>query len=94
MMKIVVFFTMVITILAAAFLFRVKHEVLAIEKKIGVLQKSIAHIEAESNLLHSELAYLTQPQRILHLGQTYLNDLKTLSPQQLVPNPLKVRNAP
>ncbi len=84
---------MVMAIMAAAFLFRVKHEVLAIEKKIAHVTQTIGYIQSDTNLLHSELAYLTQPQRILHLGRMYLKELETLSPQQLAPNPLGAKGS-
>jgi hypothetical protein len=87
-MKIVLFFSILLTMLAANFLFRVKHQVLSIEQKIKHLNHSIIAIQSDTNLLLSEWTYLTQPKRIGTLGKQYLGHFKTLQPRQLVPNPV------
>jgi len=82
-MRIILFIAIIMTIIAAAFLFRVKHEVLGIEQKINSLHRNIANVQNEMNTMRSELAYLTQPTRIVALGQTYLKNLGTMNPNQL-----------
>lgn len=85
-MRIILFCAIVMTMIAAAFLFRVKHEVLAIERRFSNLSNNIAHVQQEMNTLRNELAYLTQPTRMAALGGKYLKKLGTLRPNQLIPS--------
>ena len=76
------------TMIAAAFLFRVKHEVLAIERRFSKLSYNIANVQQEMNTLRNELAYLTQPTRMADLGRSYLPKLGTVRTNQLVSKPI------
>ena len=64
-MRIILFFTVLMTIMTAAFLFRVKHEVLGIERRVIHLTSNIFSLQREMNILRNELAHLIQPARMV-----------------------------
>ena len=44
-MRVILFFTILMTIMTAAFLFRVKHEVIGIERRVSQLTSNISSVQ-------------------------------------------------
>lgn len=82
-MRIILFFTILMTLMTAAFLFRVKHEVMGIERRVGELSSNISAVQREMNTMRNELAHLIQPARMASLVQESTS-LQTLKKNQLV----------
>ena len=82
-MRVVLFFTILMTMLTAAFLFRVKHEVISIERRVTQLTSNISSVQREMNTLRNELAHLIQPARMAAvMGEG--TPMSTLKRSQLV----------
>ena len=64
-MRVILFFTILMTMMTAAFLFRVKHEVIGIERRVVQLTSNISSVQREMNTLRNELAHLIQPARMV-----------------------------
>ncbi len=87
-MRVMLFFSIVIMVAAASFLFIVKHEVVVLEREIAHTSIKIVQTEQETETLNSELSYLTNPQRVYDLVQRHLMKLRPLKKEQLVPSSL------
>ncbi len=83
-LRMFMFSSVALTILAAVFLFRVKHEVLFLEKHIFSLTGNIRNTEEETSVLRNEMFVLTTPKRIDALRQVYLKDHQRLRGDQIV----------
>ena len=82
-MRVILFFTILMTIMTAAFLFRVKHEVIGIECRVSQLTSNISSVQREMNTLRNELAHLIQPARMVAVvGES--TPISTLKRSQLV----------
>ena len=83
-MRIILLFTIVMTIITAAFLFRVKHEVIRIERRVAHLSHNIDSVQKEINTLRNELAHLIQPARMASLIKKTGSSSGVLRKDQLV----------
>ncbi len=82
-MRIIMLLSIIFVMISAIFLFRIKHEVLDIERKILAAHKAIRQCSRDTMALQSELSYLTRPQRIHALGRQFFPHFQTLQPQQM-----------
>lgn len=64
-------------------LFRVKYQVVALEKRHKQVVKSIADTKQSIHILKAELTHLNDPARLQKLAISHL-DFKTLKPSQIV----------
>lgn len=88
-MKIIIFISLMLTVISGALLFSIKHEVLLLENSSKILSAHISSIREEIVVLNSELSFLTNPKRIDMLAQRYLPNASSLKPEQLIPTPVK-----
>jgi hypothetical protein len=70
---------------AGAFLFRTKHEVLALEKALRDTTYGLSQTREKIIVLKSEWSYLTNPKRIQQLVRRYLPQFQPLTQHQLMP---------
>ena len=90
-MKIFLSLAVLATLGSAGLLFRIKHEVMALERTIHSVSAHITETQQDLNILHSELSYLTNPQRIHELVARYLPELRPLQKEQLVSTPVSIQ---
>lgn len=64
-------------------LFRVKYQVVALEKNYKEISKSITEVKESIHILKAELTHLNDPARLQKLAMTYLN-FKALKPNQII----------
>lgn len=83
-MRVLLFFSLVLAFISGGFLFRIKHEVLSLERTIKDMSTAIASNKEEIGILNSEWSYLTNPKRIGSLAKRYLTGFQTLQQDQLV----------
>ncbi|MCE2716667.1 MAG: hypothetical protein ACK4V2_06280 [Pseudomonadota bacterium] len=77
-------FLLIILAFCAGFgLFRVKYQVVALEKNHKQVTKSIADAKESIHILKAELTHLNDPARLQKLAVAYL-DFKALKPSQIV----------
>lgn len=77
-------FLLIITAFCAGFgLFRVKYQVVALEKSHKEITKSIAETKESIHILKAELTHLNDPARLQKLAMTHLN-FKALKPNQII----------
>lgn len=80
-LRIGTFSWMVILLIAAAGLYRVKYQVLALQSEITQLTQAIEQEREGLHVAAAEWAYLTQPERLQRLNAKYLK-LQPMSPAQ------------
>lgn len=84
-MKAFVFLCLLSVFAAGAFLFRTKHEVLALEKTLRETTYALGETREKIVVLKSEWSYLTNPKRIQQLIRRYLPHFHPLKQDQLLP---------
>ena len=83
-MKIFMFFSIILTVMAALFLFRMKNEVLSLEKTIMAVSSDIGTVQEELAVLSNEMFILTTPKRMEGLSQSHLKEYQRLNKNQLI----------
>lgn len=82
--KVFMFLTMILTMMSALFLFRMKHEVVALEKNMTSVLGQMQTTQEEIGVLSSEIFVLTTPKRIQDLQSRHLKDYQRLGREQLI----------
>ncbi len=77
------FFLVLIAFCAGLGLFRVKYQVVALEKSHKQVVKSITETKESIHILKAELTHLNDPARLQNLSMTHLS-FKALKPNQIV----------
>lgn len=83
-MKIFMFLSIMMTMVSAIFVFRIKHEVVNLENTINAVRHDIRTTQEEINVLSSEIFLLTTPKRIEKLRKIHLKDFQRLQRDQLI----------
>ena len=76
--------TVIISVSAIIFLFHVKYEVSALEKKNSYLKKNIALLQDDIHILNAEWHHLNDPKRLQTLTKKYLTNLRPTDSKQLI----------
>ena len=84
-MRSLLFLCLICVFAAGAFLFRTKHEVLALEKTLRETVRALSETRESIIVLKSEWSYLTNPKRVHQLIKRYLPHFHPLKQEQLMP---------